>query len=66
MTETFTYQENMFTINTQGVDDGDVIFVINRYPLSTTLYMTAQQARYIGTMLKTAAEEAEQKQREAA
>lgn len=65
-TETYTYQRQRFDISTLPCSDGDVIFTINNFPMHATLYMTAQQARYIAEQLKSAAEAAEQKQREAA
>lgn len=65
-TETYTYHEQRFDISTLPCEDGDVIFTINNYPMHTTLYMTAQQARYIGEQLRAAAERAEQNQQRSA
>ena len=65
-TETYTFHGQRFYISALACDDGDVIFTISNFPMRATLYMTAQQARYISEQLRAASERAEQNQQKEA
>lgn len=44
MINQYKYQDTRFAINTIACDDGTMIFTVQNFPLSTTFYLTQEDA----------------------